>query len=122
MSIARSVMSQFMFNGSDSGNRALDESQTSTFLKAINGFAEIIAGATNRQLVQKMWQLNGWDLDEYRPYVAAVNVDKANLAELGQFVQSLGAAGATIFPNEAITEHLLSLAGLPTESLGDDEL
>lgn len=120
--IARSVMAQFMFNGADSGNRALDKSQTSTFLKAINGFAEIIAGGTNRQLVQRMWELNGWQDDEFRPYVTPMTVDKADLAEIGQFIQSMANAGATIFPNEGVTEYLLSLAGVPTDSLGEEEL
>lgn len=120
MQIARSVMAQFMFNGSDAGNRALDKSQTSTFLKAINGFAEIIAGVTNRQLVGKLWALNGWGDDEFRPYVQPVDVDKANLAEIGQYIKSLTDSGADIFPNPEIRNYLLGLAGVPTGSL--DEL
>ena len=115
LAIARSVMAQFMFNGSDSGNRALDQSQTSTFLKAINGFAEIIAGVVNRQLVTKMWAMNGWSKDDYMPFVAPTNIDKANLEEIGRFIQSLSGAGAAIFPNEEVTRHLMNLAGIPFE-------
>lgn len=120
MAIARSVMAQFMFNGSDGGNRALDKSQTSTFLKAINGFAEIIASGTNRQLVQRLWELNGWQEDDYMPYVVPVNVDKADLAEIGQFIQAMSSSGATIFPNEGITEYMLGLAGVPADIIDKD--
>lgn len=122
MQIARSVMAQFMFNGADAGNRALDKSQTSTFLKAINGFAEIIAGVTNRQLVGKLWALNGWGDDEFRPYVQPVDVDKANLAEIGQYVKSLTDSGADIFPNPEVRNYLLNLAGVPTESFDEEGL
>lgn len=116
MSIARSVMAQFMFNGSDAGNRALDESQTSTFLKAINGFAEIIAGVTNRQLVRQLWDANGWTDDELQPFVQPVGVDKENLAAMGTFISALTTAGADIFPNPEVRNYLLNLAGVPTES------
>lgn len=111
--IARSVMAQFMFNGSETGNRALDKSQTSTFLKAVNGFAEIIAGVINRQLITKMWALNGWSDDEYMPFVVPANIEKASLEEVGRYVQSLANSGAPIFPDEQVTEYLMNLAGIP---------
>ena len=102
-----------MFNGSETGNRALDKSQTSTFLKAVNGFAEIIAGVINRQLITKMWALNGWSDDEYMPFVVPANIEKASLEEVGRYVQSLANSGAPIFPDEQVTEYLLNLAGIP---------
>lgn len=111
--IARSVMAQFMFNGSETGNRALDKSQTSTFLKAVNGFAEIIAGVINRQLVTKMWAMNGWSDDDYMPFIVPSNIEKASLEEVGRYVQSLASSGAPIFPDEQITEYLMNLAGIP---------
>lgn len=122
MKIARSVMAQFMFNGSDAGNRALDKSQTSTFLKAINGFAEIIAGVVNRQLVTKMWALNGWQDDEVMPFVAFGSLDKADLAEIGSYIHSLSNAGAPIFPNAEVTEYLMGLAGVPYDADSEAEL
>lgn len=124
MAIVRSVMAQFLFNGSgDTGSRAMDESQTSTFMQSINGMAEIIAGVINRQMVSRLWKLNGWQDDEMRPFVRHNGTDKDNLHQLGSYIQSLSAAGAAIFPNQDVQNYLLSLAGIPTETYDDpDEL
>ena len=121
MDIARSVMAQFMFNGSEAGSRAQDESQTSTFMKAINGFAETIAGVLNRQLVTKMWALNGWQEDDFMPYVSSGGIDKADLTKIGSYIQSLSAAGAPIFPNDELVGHLMELAGLPYDAEAREE-
>jgi hypothetical protein len=40
-------------------------------------------------------------------------LEKANLGELGQFLQSLTASGAPLFPDRELENHLRSLAGLP---------
>jgi len=121
MQIVRSVIAQFLFNGSDSGNRALDSSQTSSFLRAIMGFAEIIATVVNRQLVTRLWTANGWEIDNTMPRVTPSPLDKSNLEEIGSYIQKLTAAGATIFPNPEIEKYLLTLADVPVDSIGEDE-
>lgn len=120
MAIARSMLAQFIFNGSgETGSRAMDESQQGLFLQAINGWLETLAGVINRQLVAKMAKMNGWD-DEFLPFVSYVSLDKANLTEIGAFIRDLSQSGAGIFPNQEITEYLLSLAGLPTAEAMDE--
>lgn len=122
MSIARATLSQFLFNGSgETGSRAMDESQQGMFLRAINGWLETLSGVINRQLIAKMWKLNGMEDAEFMPYVSYTSLDKADLAEIGSFIRELSAAGAPIFPNEEITEYLLNLAGLPTNEMSNSD-
>ncbi len=114
LNILRSCMAQFAANGTlRGGSRAMDESQTDTFMKAVNGFSELMCSVINRQLVSRMWELNGWDTKVERPYVMMDAIEVKDLTKIGSLLSSMAGAGAQLFPNEDLTNELLDMMGLP---------
>lgn len=113
--IAVSVLADFLLLGTKNvGSWALADSKTSLFVLAVEGFLGVIKDQINHVLLPKTWRLNGWDR-AYMPKVAHGTVQKADLAVLGPFLQSIAAAGAPIFPSKdgKLEQWLLDNAGAP---------
>jgi hypothetical protein len=111
--IATSVLADFIFLGQQAvGSFALSSDKTALFATAVGAFLKSIADVFNRHLMPRLWSLNGLDM-ALMPTVVPGDLEKANLGELGQFLQSLTASGAPLFPDRELENHLRSLAGLP---------
>lgn len=111
--IATSVLADFIFLGQQSvGSFALSSDKTALFATAVGAFAQKIADVFNRHLMPRLWKLNGMDL-ELMPTLVPADLEKPNLAELGQFIQTLTGAGAQLFPDRDLENHLRDIAGLP---------
>lgn len=59
--IARSVLSEFLMLGSQGGSYALSKSKTDLFLRALESYIQQIVDVLNKQLVERLWELNGLD-------------------------------------------------------------
>lgn len=111
--IATSVLADFIFLGQQSvGSFALSSDKTALFATAIGAFTHSIAEVFNRHLLPRLWQLNGMD-PAMMPTLVPGDLEKQNLGEVSAFIQSLTAAGATMFPDRELENHLRELAGLP---------
>jgi hypothetical protein len=111
--IATSVLADFIFLGQQSvGSFALSSDKTALFATALGSFLRSIADVFNRHLMPRLWKLNGLDMS-FMPTIVPGDLERANLAELGGFLQQLTAAGAPLFPDRELENHLRSLAGLP---------
>lgn len=111
--IARSVMADFiMLGASDRGSFALSKSKADLFLKALEGYADIIVAQINRKLLPYLWKLNGLN-EEDMPKVSRGRIAPIDLEELGQFIQRITLSGADLFPDEGLEKHLRDVAGLP---------
>jgi len=111
--IATSVLADFIFLGQQAvGSFALSSDKTALFATAVGAFLKSIADVFNRHLMPRLWSLNGLDM-ALMPTVVPGDLEKANLAELGQFLQAMTASGAPLFPDRELENHLRSLAGLP---------
>jgi hypothetical protein len=111
--IATSVLADFIFLGQQSvGSFALSSDKTALFATALGSFLRSIADVFNRHLMPRLWKLNGLDMT-LMPTIVPGDLERANLAELGGFLQQLTAAGAPLFPDRELENHLRSLAGLP---------
>lgn len=111
--IATSVLADFIFLGQQSvGSFALSSDKTALFATAIGAFQQSMADVFNRHLLPRLWKLNGMD-PMTMPTLVPGDLEKQNLAEVGQFIQTLTAAGATMFPDRDLENHLRELAGLP---------
>lgn len=120
--IATSVLADFIFLGQQAvGSFALSSDKTALFATAIGAFTGGIADVFNRQLLPRLWILNGLDR-EMMPTLVPADLEKPNLQELGAFLQSLTASGAPLFPDRDLENHLRTLAGLPpaSEESADD--
>lgn len=111
--IATSVLADFIFLGQQSvGSFALSSDKTALFATAIGAFQQQMADVVNRHLLPRLWRLNGMD-PETMPTLVPGDLEKQNLGEVSAFIQQLTAAGATMFPDRELENHLRELAGLP---------
>lgn len=111
--IARAALADFLMLGQgDKGSFALSSNKTDLFLDACQTFLDSIAGVANLHLVPRLWRANGWpavDLPKLRPG----QVKPHDLAGLGDYLQKLAGAGATLFPDEDLDRYVRDAAGLP---------
>jgi hypothetical protein len=111
--IATSVLADFIFLGQGStGSFALSDNKTDLFKQAVTSFVQSVAAAFNRTLLPALWDLN--DLPaETMPRLALGDVEKGNLEAMGAFLQAMSSAGAALFPDDELENHLRKAAGWP---------
>lgn len=111
--IATSVLADFIFLGQQAvGSFALSSDKTALFAVAIGAFTKSIEEVFNRHLLPRLWKLNALD-PEYMPLLKCGDLEQPNLAELADFITQLAGAGAQMFPDRELENHLRSVAGLP---------
>ena len=111
--IATSVLADFIFLGQGTtGSFALSSNKTEIFATAIGAFLNGIADVFNRHLLPRLWKLNGME-HEFMPCLVPGDLEKPDLGALGAFLQSLTSAGAMLFPDRELENHLREAAGLP---------
>ena len=112
-SIAMSVLADFILLGQQAvGSFALSSDKTALFATAIGGFMSSVADVLNRHLLPRLWRLNALP-PEAMPKLVPGDLEKPNLPELAQYIQTLAGAGATLFPDRDLENHLRDAAGLP---------
>lgn len=120
--IATSVLADFIFLGQgNTGSFALSADKTDLFAQALTGFLKSVAGVFNRTVIPALWKLNKLPA-ETMPRLVPGDVTKANLGEIASFLTSLSGAGAPMFPDTELENHLRKLANLPpAPEPGSDE-
>jgi len=110
--IARSVLSEFLMLGSGNGSYALSKSKTDLFLRALESYIQTIVDVLNKQLVERLWELNGLDFD-LMPKIVAGDVAPHDLKELGSYLRNLNGADINLASQPDIVDALLDNAELP---------
>jgi hypothetical protein len=110
--IAMSALADFITLGDQKGSYALSKNKSELFLRACETYLNQIAAVLNRFLLPRIWAYNGLAYD-LMPEMKPGRVAPVDLAELGTYIQQLAAAGAPLFPNQELSEHLADVAGLP---------
>lgn len=113
--IARSVLADFLILGSDKGAFNLAEAKTSLFMKAAETYLGRIVSPFNMFAIPRLWDLNGFDR-AYMPQLGYGPLAPADLVQLGDFIQKISGAGATVFPDEPLEDHLREAADLPPKT------
>lgn len=110
--IAMSVLSDFILLGHDRvGSFALGSSKIDLWTMAVESIAKSVAEVVNKHAIPRLLNLNGMN-PEKMPILTYGDVASVQLAELGDFIQKLTAAGA-LTPDEKLEEYLRDVAGLP---------
>jgi hypothetical protein len=117
--IARSIMAEFLMLGSSStGSYALSKSKTDLFLRSMESYINTIVDVLNRQLIHKLWELNGLDY-AVMPKLVAGDVAPHDLKELGSYLRNLNGAQIDLSDQPKIINALLDNAELP--NIDEDE-
>jgi hypothetical protein len=122
--IATSVLADFIFLGQQSvGSFALSSDKTALFATAVGAFVKLIAEEFNRNLLPKLWKLNGMDFS-IMPTLVPGDLESPNLTEVADYVAKLSQSGAPMFPDRDLENHLRQIAGFPLapeegEDMGD---
>lgn len=111
--IAMTVMADFILLGHEKvGSFALSSDKTDLFATALGAWMNEIKNVINTHLVPRLFRLNGIDV-EVKPEITFGDIEIPSLAEIGTYIQTLVAAGARLFPNDRLEDHLLDLGKLP---------
>ena len=109
--IARSVLSEFLLLGSQGGSYALSKSKTDLFLRALESYIQAIVDVLNKQLVERLWELNGLPYD-LMPTIEAGDVAKHDLKEIASFLRNLNGADINVSDHTEVVSDLMAIAEL----------
>ena len=109
--IARSMLSEFLLLGTSGGSYALSKSKTDLFLRALESYIQAIVDVLNKQLVERLWQLNGLNYD-LMPTITAGDVAPHDLREISSFLRNLNGAGIDVSSHPEVIQDLMDLAEL----------
>ena len=111
--IARSVMAEFlMLGGGNTGSYALSKSKTDLFLRSMESYINTIVTVLNKQLIERLWQLNGLDYSTM-PKLVAGDVAPHDLREIAAFLRNLNNADITVSQHPEVVEELMAIAEIP---------
>lgn len=110
--IATSVLADFIFLGQQSvGSFALSSDKTALFATALGAYLKMMGDVLNT-VIDRLWVLNGFD-EAMKPLIVPGDLEKQNISELATYIQTLAQAGAQMFPDRELENHLREAAGLP---------
>lgn len=111
--IARSLIAEFlMLGGGTTGSYALSKSKTDIFLRSLESYINTIVDTLNKQLVKRIWELNGLD-EALMPRLVAGDVAPHDLKEIAAFLRNLNGANIDVANQTEVVEGLMEIAELP---------
>lgn len=121
IAIARSVAAQFLMMSSkgSTGGYSQSKNETDLFFRAVEGMVNDIASTFNRQLIPKIWRINGLD-PKIMPYLKPGRLNPVDLDQLGKYVKDLSGSGFALFDSNT-EEYLRESGGLPPKPEEGDE-
>jgi len=113
--IARSLMAEFLMLGSGSGSYALSKTKTDLFLRSLESYINTIVDILNKQLVERLWRLNGLDWATM-PKLVAGDVAPHDLREIAAFLRNVNSAGIELQEQVEVVEDLMAIAEIEFNS------
>jgi hypothetical protein len=111
--MARSVLMDFLFLGEGSvGSFALSADKTALFAQALGAYLKRIADTFNKDVMDVLWQANGLD-PKMKPKLTPGDLENRNANEIVGALAQMAAAGATVFPDRELENHMRKLLGVP---------
>lgn len=113
--IARSLMAEFLMLGTNGGSYALSKTKTDLFLRSLESYINAIVDVLNKQLVERLWQLNGLSFD-VMPKLVAGDVAPHDLREIAAFLRNINGAGIEVKDHPELVKDLMDIAELDFDS------
>lgn len=108
--IAMSVLADFVKLGAGpTGSYALSKSKMDLFLKAQEAYIQNIVDVLNKQLITRLWELNGLNTD-LMPTIEAGDVAPHDLENISRFLRNLNGAGISVADHPEVVEDLMEMA------------
>jgi hypothetical protein len=104
-------LSEFLLLGSQGGSYALSKSKTDLFLRALESYIQSIVDVLNKQLVERLWELNGLPYD-LMPHIEAGDVAPHDLREIAAFLRNLNGANIDVSTHPEVIQDLMDIAEL----------
>lgn len=117
--IAMSCMADFLLLGQQAvGSFALADSKTQLFSLALGTIMGQIADVMNRHAIPRLLSINSLTPkdSEDMPRLVYGDIETPDLGKLGAFITALAGAGAPLFPDDELENHLRKAADLPEKS------
>jgi hypothetical protein len=108
-------MAEFLMLGSGSGSYALSKTKTDLFLRSLESYINTIVDVLNKQLVERLWQLNGLDWSTM-PKLVAGDVAPHDLREIASFLRNINGAGIELQDQTEVVTDLMSIAEIDFDS------
>lgn len=111
--IAMTVLADWILLGNDAGNGsyALSTSKASMFQSALETWLDVIENVINEQAIPRLFQMNG--IKGPYPKFRHDIVQKPSLTDLATIISSMAGAGAQLFPDSRLENHIREFAELP---------
>lgn len=119
--IAMTVLADFILLGQQSvGSFALASSKTELFATAIGAVLKSIAEVMNRYAIPRLLAVNGIAPKGPKgmPQLVPGDLETPDLQQLGAWITALAGAGAPLFPDDELENHLRKISNLPLKSEG----
>ena len=96
------------------GSKALSVSKVRLFSSSLVNLLKGIAAVVNRHAIPRLMSFNGLPVDRL-PVLEPGKVEDVDLQGIATYLKDLTGAGADVFPDEVLEEHLLGAANLPSD-------
>lgn len=114
--IALTVLADFILLGHEKvGSFNLGVTKVDLFSAALGAWLDAIAEVVNMHAIPRLMRLNGCPPELY-PRLEHADVQRIDLEVLGTFIEKLAKAGAPLFPDQGLENHLRLLANLPEQT------
>lgn len=113
--IAMTVLADFLLLGNDStsnGSYALATSKSSMFQSALETWLNSVENELNDRAVPLLFRMNGIDTGPYPKFRHDI-VQKPTLTDLATIISAMAGAGAQLFPDRRLENHIREFAELP---------
>jgi hypothetical protein len=117
--IARLLGVEHLLLGTQSkGSFALARDKTNNFFLIVDSTLQEIAWSFNKDLIDLLWELNGFD-EELKPTLVPEPSKFTDLELISQVLSDLASAGAPLAPDDPAINEIREMLGLPKLDLDD---
>ena len=111
--MATTVLADFILLGQQAyGSYALSSDKTNLFSVSLQTYLQVIQNVMNEYAIPRLFRVNGMPTKRL-PELKYGEIETPPLTEIGTFIQQLAGAGAPLFPDDDLENHLRGMAHLP---------
>lgn len=119
--MARILGVEQLMLGEGSGSRSLSEDKTSSFFMLVEGALADIAEGYEKDLIDTLWKLNGFD-PALKPTLRYESVQFKDVAKITAALRDMATAGATLAPDDKAIDDVRDLLGISRPPELDPEM